>query len=108
MLKTTASSVILFVYHHGKRGPDCLKKFSEFTRIHSCWAGDIIYELKYTVGSNKIVKIFYQKRVFCLERDSDYIFKQCGHQCSCEHCYQNKGSVDILKCLVCRTEYNYT
>ena len=48
-----------------------------------------IRELEYTDGSNEIVEIFNQKCALCLERDSDYIFKQCGHQCICEECYQN-------------------
>ena len=28
------------------------------------------------------------------------VFKQ---KCVCEQCYQNKGDIDILKCVVCRT-----
>ena len=51
----------------------------------------------------KWLKIFSQKFVICLERNSIYAFRQCGHQCICEQCYQNKGDVDILKCVVCRT-----
>ena len=62
-----------------------------------------IHDLEYTDGSNEVVKIFNQKCVIFLEGDSDYIFKQCGHQCICEECYQNKGDIDILKCVVCRT-----
>ena len=62
-----------------------------------------IHELEYTDGSHEIVKIFNQKCVICLERDSDYIFKQCGHQCICEDCYQNKGDIDLLRCVICRT-----
>ena len=62
-----------------------------------------IHELEYTDGSNEIVKVFNQKCVICLERDSEYIFKQCGRQCICEQYYQNKGDIDILKCVVCRT-----
>ena len=62
-----------------------------------------IHELEYTDGSNEVVKIFNQKCVICLERDSEYIFKQCGHLCLCEECYQNKGDIDILKCFNCRT-----
>ena len=62
-----------------------------------------IQELKFTDGSNEVVKIFNQKCVICLERDSDYIFKQCGHQRVCEECYENKGNIDITKCVVCRT-----
>ena len=62
-----------------------------------------IHELEYTNGSNEIVKIFIQKCIICLERDSEYIFKQCGHQCICNQCYQNNGDIDILECVVCRT-----
>ena len=62
-----------------------------------------IHELEYTDGSNEVVKIFYQKCFICLERDSDYIFKQHGHQCICEECYQNKGNINIIKCINCRT-----
>ena len=51
----------------------------------------------------KWLKIFNQKCVICLEGDSDYAFSQCGHQAICEQCYQNKGDIDILKCVVCRT-----
>ena len=61
-----------------------------------------IHEIEYTQGDNEIVKVFNQKCVICLERDSDYIFKQCGHQCIRDQCYQNKGDIDILKCVVCR------
>ena len=60
-------------------------------------------ELEYTDGSNEVVKIFNKKCVECPERDSDYIFKQCSHQRICEECYQNKGDIDILKCVICRT-----
>ena len=62
-----------------------------------------MHELQYTNGNNMIVKVFNQKCVICFERDSEYIFKRCGHQCICEQCYQNKGDIDILKCVVCRT-----
>ena len=62
-----------------------------------------IQEQEYTDGSNEVVKIFNQKCVICLERDSDYIFKHCGHQCVCQECYQNKGNIDILKCIFFRT-----
>ena len=48
-------------------------------------------------------KIFNQKCVLYYERDSVYAFRQCGHQCICEQCYQKKGDIDILKCVVCKT-----
>ena len=63
---------------------------------------DDLIETQYLNGNNEVFKIFNQKCVICLERDSDYAFRQCGHQCICEQCYQNKGVVDILKCVVCR------
>ena len=58
-------------------------------------------------GNNEVVKIFnqYMLCVICYERDSVYAFRQCGHQCICEDCYQNRGDIDLLKC-VCRT-YSY-
>ena len=62
-----------------------------------------IEHLEYTDGYNEVVKIFNQKCVICLERDSDYIFKQCGHQCICEECYLNKVVIGKIKCDVCRT-----
>ena len=64
---------------------------------------DDLSELDYYKGGNGLVKGFNQKCVICLERDSDCVFRQCRHQCVCEDCYQIKGNVDILKCVVCRT-----
>ena len=108
-------------YHLTKKGMQCFTKILECNRIHSFWLSmegdmeeidnpeedvedyDNIHELEYTDGSNKAVKIFNQKCVICLERDSEYIFKECGHQCICQECYQNKGEIDILKCVICRT-----
>ena len=104
----------------------CIDSFKKLERslIHTCWPGhgedivdeddisdvedevevdDDIQELEYTNGSNAVVKIFDQKCVICFERDSEYIFKLCGHQCICEECYQSKGDIDLLKCMVCRT-----
>ena len=108
-------------YHLSKNGLDCSKKMLECNRIHSSClsieSGDMeeivedeedieedvdIQELEYTDGSNEVVKVFNQKCVKCLEWDSDYIFKQCGHQCICEECYQKKVNIDKLKCVICR------
>ena len=96
----------------------------ELSLIHTCWPGhgekieiedDIsdvedeveedeeFIETNYTNGNNEMVKKYNQKCVICLERDSIYAFRQCGHQCICEQCYQNKGDINILKCVVCRT-----
>ena len=129
LLNATDQSLDPFDYHAEKCGINSFKKL-ELSLIHTFWPGhgeniendddddlieeneenedniqeDInIHELQYTNGNNKIVKVFNQKCVICLERDSIYIFKQCGHQCICEYCYQNKGDIDILKCVVCRT-----
>ena len=113
-------------YHLSKNGSDCFKILLECKRIQSFWldiqTDDVeeidedeennvevveednnIHELKYTVGSNKVVNLFNQKWVIWFERNSDYLFKQCGHQCICEKCYQKKGNIDILRCVVCRT-----
>ena len=124
LLNATNTSLDPYDYHLEKCGIDSFKNL-ERNLIHSFWSGhgedienddelieeneddiqeDInIHELEYTNGNSKIVKVFNQKCIICFERDSEYIFKQCGHQCICEQCFQNKGDIDILKCVVCRT-----
>ena len=117
LLNQTNNSLDPYEYHLEKCGIDSFKKL-ERSLIHTFYPGHVeddeenednfqedinIHEIEYTRGDNEIVKIFNQKCVICLERKSDYIFKQCGHQCICEQCYQNKGDIDILKCVVCRT-----
>ena len=124
LLNATNDSLDPFDYHVKKCGIDSFKKL-ERSLIHTLYSShgeniendnglieeneddiqeDIdIHELEYTNGDNKIVKVFNQKCVICFEGDSEYMFKQCGHQCNCEQCYQNKGDIDILKCVVCRT-----
>ena len=54
---------------------------------------DVIYN-----GTNELVKIFNQKCVICLDKDSIYAFRNCGHLCLCENCFNSK----IAKCIVCR------
>ena len=94
--------------------------------IHTCWPGhgededdksdvenavaedeteedEDLIETQYLNGNNEVVKFFNQKCVICLEKESIYAFRQCGHQCICRDCYENKGYIDILKCVVCRT-----
>ena len=44
--------------------------------------GDLI-EAQYLNGNKEVVKILNQKRVICLEKNSDYAFRHCGHQCIC-------------------------
>ena len=122
LLNPSSDSLDPYDYHLNKNGLDCFKKLLQCNRIHSSWlsmkSGDMeeivedeedieedvdIQELEYTDESNELVKVFNQNCVICLERDSDYIFKHCGHQCICEECYQNKGNTDILKCVNCIT-----
>ena len=119
LLNTTNNNIDPYEYHLEKCGIDSFKKLLECNRLHSFWLNieddmeelvgddveenDIVYEQEYTVGTNEVVRIYNQKCVICFERDSEYIFKQCGHQCICQDCYQNKGNIDILKCVICRT-----
>ena len=125
LLNSSNDSLDPYEYHLSKNGLDCFKKLLECSRFHSNWlsmeCGDMeeiieedieedveeddnLHELESTDGCNKVVKNFNQKCVICLEWDSDYAFEQCGHQCICEECYQNKGDIDILKCVICRTK----
>ena len=127
-LNSSNDSLDPYDYHLSKNGLDCFKKFLECNRIHSFWPGkecscmeevvedeeadeedveeDVdILDLEYTDGSNEVLKFFNQKCVICLERDCDYIIKQCGHQSICEECYKNKGDIDILRCVIGRTKF---
>ena len=56
------------------------------------------YEEQIFNGTNEMVKIFNQKCVICLENDSVYAFRNCGHLCLCENCFDS----NITKCVVCR------
>ena len=49
-----------------------------------------------------MVKFFNEKCVRCFERDSDFAFRFCGHQCIGESC-QNKGDIGLVKSIVCTT-----
>ena len=112
-----------FDYHVEKCGVDSFRKL-ERSLIHTDWPGagedmengadnvveedeveedENLIETPYLNGNNEVVKFFNQKCVICLERDSVYAFRQCGQQCICERCYQNKGDINILKCIICRT-----
>ena len=118
LLNATNTSWDPYDYHLEKYGIDSFKNL-ERNLSHTFWArygADIenedgdddwveedIVETQYFNGNNEVVKIFNQKCVICYERDSVYAFRQCGHQCICEQCYQNKGDINILKCVVCRT-----
>ena len=118
LLNATNDSFDPYDYHLEKCGIDSFKKL-EGNLIHSFWPchgenmetesddNDLvvedIVEAQCFNGNNEVVKIFRQKCVICYERESVYAFRQCGHQCICEQCYQSKGDIDILKCVVCRT-----
>ena len=116
LLNATNDNLDPFLYHLGKRGVDSFRKL-ERSQIHTFYPHDEegeededdrlveededLIETIYCNVNNEIVKIFNQKCVICYERDSVYAFRQCGHQCICEQCYQTKGDIDILKCVVC-------
>ena len=123
LLNTTNGSLDPFDYHPEKCGVDSFKRL-ERSLIHTFWPGhgenmeneDDISDVEDDVeevgdliqtqclnGNNEVVENFNQKCVLCLERDSDYAFRQCGPQCICEQCYQNRGDIDTLKSVVCRT-----
>ena len=122
-LNATNNSLDPFDYHLNKCDKDSFKKI-ERSLIHTFWPDveedieneddddlveedvveeDDLIETQCLNGNNEVVKIFNQKCVICYERDSVYAFRQCGHQCICEQCYQNEGDISILKCVVCRT-----
>ena len=122
---TTNTSLDPYDYHLEKCGIDSFRKL-ERSLIHTRWPShgedienedenddlveeDVVeenedlIETQYFNGNDEVVKIFNQKCFICYERESVYAFRQCGHQCICEKCYQNKSDIDILKCVVCRT-----
>ena len=122
LLNRTDSSSDPYDYHVQKCVKDALK-ILEHTQIHTFWPGvrediedededdDLVEENEknedlietiYTNVNNEVVKCFNQKCVICLERDSACAFRQGGHQFICEQSYQNKGDIDMLKCVVCR------
>ena len=100
-LNVTNKSLDPYDYHVKKCGKDAFKKL-EHIQIHTCCPGfgeheeikddylvegveenEDLIETNYCNGNNEVVKIFSQKCVICLERDSIYAFRQCGHQCFC-------------------------
>ena len=117
-LNATNNSLDRYDYHVEKCGKHAFKKLKHI-QIQTGWPGfgeheeneddylveedEDLIETNYCKGNNEVVKLFSQECVICLEIDSIYAFRQCGHQCTCEQCYQNKGDIDILKCVVFRT-----
>ena len=84
-------------YHFCKNVLDCSKKLLGCNRIHSSWPGEecgsmeeiveneqdieqhveedvIIHGLEYTDGSNEVLKVFNQRCLKYLKRDSEFIF----------------------------------
>ena len=61
-----------------------------------------LFKPDYSNRNNEMVKIFLQKSVICFKNPSVYAFRQCGRQCNCENCFENKGDRDMLKYVVCR------
>ena len=118
LLNATNNSLDPYDYHLEKCGIDSFKKLERnlihtFLTVHgenienesddNDLVEEDIVEAQYFNGNNEVVKIFNQNCVQCYERESVYAFRQCGHKCICEQCYQSKGDIDILKCVVCRT-----
>ena len=124
LLNAANTSLDPYDYHVEKCGKDSFVKL-EHSLIHTCWPGhgedegDIsdvenavveydnvededFLETPYLNGNNEIVKISNQNCVICLERDSIHAFRQCGHQCVYQDCYEKKGDIDIVKCVVSR------
>ena len=108
-------------YHVENCGVDSYKKV-ELSLINTFWPGikedeevedvedvevdeqdEDLIETQYLNGNNEVVKILIKSFFICYERNSIYAFRQSGHQCFCEHCYQIKSDFDILKCVFCRT-----
>ena len=117
LLNATNNSLNPYDYHVEICGKNAFKKLKH-TQIHNFWPGfeesedneddylleedeenEDLIDTKFYNGNNEVVKIVRQKCVVCLERDSIYAFRQCGHQCFCEQCYQNKGDIDISNVL---------
>ena len=121
LLNRTNDNLDPYYYHLEKCGADSFKTL-EKSQIHTFYThneegeenedddlveedeeNEDLIETNYCNGTNEVVKIFNQKCVICYEKDSVYAFRQRGHQCICEQCYQNRGDIDILKFVVCRT-----
>ena len=124
-LNSTNNSLDPFDYHLAKRGDGAFKTM-ESNQIHSFFGNeeadeaddeedirgaqreldDWVEEQRnfdkpaYCDGSNEVVKIFNQKYFSFFENPSVYAFRHCGNQCICEKCYENKGDLDLLKCVI--------
>ena len=114
LLNRTKNSLDPFDYHVERCSINSFKKI-EYSIIHTYYPNreddddddndddDIVIETpEYHNGDNEVVKIFNEKCVICLEQDSIYAFRLCGHQFICQQCNDNECNIIILKCIVCR------
>ena len=121
LLKNTENSSDSFDYHFFKNGENACTRLSrevvhtyypykvdddeDIWRAHRVLdvlyaANEAAHKLDYSNGNNEMVKILNQKCIKYLENRSAYDYGNCGNQCICESCYQNKDDVDILKCVM--------
>ena len=115
-LNQTDDSLDPYDYHLTKCGEDDITTM-ECNQIHTyhpdeeveekvldAWdrEPEAFFKPDFCNGKNEMMKILNQKCVVCFERESVYAFRQCGHQCMCESCYQIKSDIDMLKSIVCR------
>ena len=99
LLNTSIDNLDPYGYHKEKCPIDSFKKV-ESSLIQTCWLGvgeddededdededdedqdendEDLIETQYLNGNNEVVRIFNQKCVICLERDSIYEFRQSG------------------------------
>ena len=105
LLDSTNDSLDLFDYHHAKCGEDVFEKMA-CNQIHIYYPDEEVEEEvldawkreqetlikpEFCIGISEMVKIFNSECVICSEWDSGYAFRQRGHQCMCESCYQIEG-----------------
>ena len=62
-------------------------------------------KIQYCNVTKEMVKILNQICVFCSAIDSVHDFRQCGHDCVCEICYDFNEHI-ILRCVVRRVKNN--
>ena len=112
LLKATNITCDPYYYHLNRNGLDSFTKLLNCEILHSIFIyssedededEDVEEEevLKDVREEENVVKIYNQKCVICMENDSVYIFKKCGHLCLCDNCYNSKHNDNLLKCFVC-------
>ena len=100
---------------------DAFKELEQ-TQINTCWPdfgediededdglveedeeNEDLTETIFTNRNKELVKFLNENCVICCEGDSANVFRQCGHECICDDCYQNRINTALLSCVVCRT-----